>query len=425
MWHTRHETNVLQAAVRITDTSRRAWTLLSVAVRIAKAMGLHHESVQRTPFQTDIRRRLWHQIRFLDIYTSLDRGSEHMITMGSFDTPVPKNTNDSDFNESSTSIPEYEGEFTDMFYSRLAYDASNTTQLLTIPDTKPGGNTWQQRVELAQRFKDNIQQKYLQYCDDNVPFQRFLKKVAGAMTASMFIRAVRPMAKHVASVPPRVDSPYVLQIAISSLKASEDLQRDPETQQWRWMVWVGWHALAIALAGLCSIRDTELAKEAWVHVEQAYARGIRHVADSRNGMLWRPVEKLYKKASAFRDHGVTPPSVSPPTVGAATPKLASFSPSQFGTTIGQPLPPITQTMPGSMPTSGLMNPSMDIGFGPNVLPVGDLDFVNNSDMNWMDFQTILDDLNHPVTGAGDLAMRDMSWPGNVGLNESWMHQNMM
>ena len=136
----------------MTDTSRRAWTLLAVALRIARAMGLHHESVQRTPFQTELRRRLWHQIRFLDIYTSLDRGSEHLITMGSFDTPTPKNCNDSDFNESSTSIPEREGEFTDMFYSCLAYDASYTTQLLTTPDTKPGGNTWQQRVEIAQKF---------------------------------------------------------------------------------------------------------------------------------------------------------------------------------------------------------------------------------------------------------------------------------
>lgn len=399
-----------------------------MAVRIARAMGLHHESVQRTPFQTELRRRLWHQIRFLDMYSSLDRGSEQLIPMNSFDTPIPKNINDKDFNESSTSIPEHEAEFTDMFYSRLAYDASYTTQRLTTPDTKPGGDTWQQRVELAQKFKENCQQKYLQHCDDNIPFQRFLKGVAGAMTGSMFIRAVRPMAKHVSSVPPRVDSPYVLQIAIDSLRASEDLQKDPQTEQWRWMVWVGWHALAIALAGLCSIRDTDLAKEAWVYVEQAYARGSRHIADSRNGMLWRPVEKLYKKASAFRDHGSTPSSVSPPDMklpNATTTALYANSMS-FSTTMPQQIP-ITQSMPGSMPTSGLINGPMDLNFGPSVGPgpMGDLDF-SNSDMSWMDFQTILDDMNN--SGAGEVTMGDIQWPANVPPGQDWdcvLHQNLM
>lgn len=373
-------------------------------------MGLHHESVTRTPFQTELRRRLWHQIRFVDMYTSLDRGSESLVSVGTFDTPKPKNTNDADFDESSTTIPDHEAGFTDMFYSHLAYDATALSQRLTSPDTKPGGDTWQQRVELAQKFKDTVQEKYLKYCDDSIPFQRFLRNVSRAMTASMFIRAVRPMAKHVSSVPPRVDSPYVLKIAMDSLKASEDLQKDPETEQWRWMVWVGWHALAIALAGLCSIRDTELANQAWVYVEQAYARASRHIADSRNGMLWRPVEKLYKKASAFRDHGVTPQSVSPPQSNPSQAPATMMYPDQFSTTMGQP---ITQTMPGSMPTSGLMNPPMDINFATD--PMANFDTAN-VDMNWMDFQQILEDMSNPA----EMNLEEMQWPQNMmSPGEHW------
>lgn len=62
-------------------------------------------------------------------------------------------------------------------------------------------------------------------------------------------------------------------------------------------------ALAVALAGLCSIRNTPLAERAWYYVDKHYERSARYVADSRTGMLWKPVEKLYKKASAFRDAG--------------------------------------------------------------------------------------------------------------------------
>ena len=68
------------------------------------------------------------------------------------------------------------------------------------------------------------------------------------------------------------------------------------------MPWVPWHAISVALAGLCSIRGTEVADEAWSLVDKAMERYGNHVADSRNGMLWKPVEKLYRKAAAFRNN---------------------------------------------------------------------------------------------------------------------------
>lgn len=211
--------------------------MTAVAVRIARAMGLHHEGILRSPFQTEMRRRLWHQSRFLDVYSALDRGSELLITFGSFDTPYPKNTNDAEFDESSTTILDHETGLTDMCYSRMAYDASYHTHRLTIPESK---ETWQQRVELAQKFADTVQEKYIKYVDTSIPFQRMLKNVAGAMTSTMMLRAVRPIQKHGSSSPPRVDSPYVLQLAVNALKAGGDIHKDPDTAQWRWMVWVPW-----------------------------------------------------------------------------------------------------------------------------------------------------------------------------------------
>ena len=192
-------------------------------------MGLHHEGVSRTPFQTELRRRLWHQIRFLDVYSALDRGSELLISLGSFDTPYPKNTNDSEFDESSTTIYDHETGLTDMSYARLAYDASYHTHRLVIPESK---ETWQQRVELAQNFADTVQERYVKYVDTTVPFQRMLKHVTDAMISTMILRAVRPIQKQISGTPPRVDSPYVLQIAVNALKAGENIQKDPETAQW-------------------------------------------------------------------------------------------------------------------------------------------------------------------------------------------------
>ena len=66
------------------------------------------------------------------------------------------------------------------------------------------------------------------------------------------------------------------------------------------LLWVQWHSLAVALAGLCSIRGTALADQAWACVDRVYDLHASNVADTRKGMLWRPIEKLHTMASAFR-----------------------------------------------------------------------------------------------------------------------------
>lgn len=431
---------------------------------MARSIGLDHETVPRSTFMTELRRRLWHYVRFLDIYAALDRGTEILIANGSHDTPLAKNTNDNEFDESSTIIPEHEG-LTDMTYPQLLYDAIYYTYGLTVPRNKNSTEeTWQSRLQVAQNFEEKIRKKYWEYCNRSDPFQRLILNVSRSMVNAMKLRAVRPLHTHATTSPPRVDSPYVLEIAVNNLRASEAIASDSETAQYRWMVWVQWHALAVALAGLCSIRDTKLANEAWVHVEQAYARNIAVVADQRNGMLWRPIEKLYKKATAYRDHGRTlsiskdfspldpqipalansyPPNI--PTQAGMAPsssRAAAAFPSQqqlptatADTTTLQHLSlnttqPQTQSLnhnslpAGSMPTAGVMNSSMDIGsldstmMGTNDMTtsptLANWNDVGNGDMSWMDFERLLEDLANPGQAMG-MGMNNMAGVGDGGM----------
>lgn len=301
----------------MTDPGRRTWTLVSVAVRIARGMDLDNERAGRSPFENEIRRRVWHQLRFLDVYAALDRGTEVLIQPGSYNVPLPNNVNDSEFDESSTFIPNHENGLTDMAFPLLAFGAADMTQRLNTAESVPQGDTWQHRLELAEDFGKKAHDRFARYCDMSIPFHRLIAGVCKSMSASMVLRAVRPIQRHVSSVPPRVDSPYVLQMACDTLSANDNMYQDPEGERWRWLIWVQWHALAVALAGLCSIRGTELAETAWIYTERAYNRYEKYVADTKNGMLWRPIEKLYKKALAFREEGRRESMTSPPTTEAS------------------------------------------------------------------------------------------------------------
>lgn len=364
--------------------------MTALVVRIARAMGLDHESPGRTPFEQELRRRLWHQIRFLDVFTALDRGTVVMIQTQCFDTLLPQNVNDSEFDEFSTSIPCHASGVTDMSFPLLAYEATSITQRLNTPESSPNGDTWQMRLDIAHAFGKRVQDKFLQYCDTSIPFHRLIFSVGKSMSASMILRAVRPMQRHVSSVPPRIDSPYVLQIAVDALRGNETIYEDPDAERWRWLVWVQWHPLAVALAGLCSIRETELASKAWACVDKAYDRHSRHVADTRNGMLWRPIEKLYKKASAFRDAGRR---VSQPMPG---PQIAADMPSTTLPSAYQQPPQQPQMnhhgMPmGSMPLDPILSGPMD--FENNLGDFSGVTPYQPGDMSWLDWERIVDDLS--------------------------------
>ena len=80
--------NLLQTASRSSDHTRRMWTLLAMVVRIATAMNLHREPSKHctyySPFQRELRRRLWWRIRYIDVFSSIDRGSELLIGAESY-----------------------------------------------------------------------------------------------------------------------------------------------------------------------------------------------------------------------------------------------------------------------------------------------------------------------------------------------------
>lgn len=361
-----------------------------------------------------------------------------------------------------------------MAYARLCYEALEGTLLLAIEDNKTTGETWQQRVKFADDFEKTVREKFSTRCDQTDPFQRLILNVSRSMCSTMKLRAVRPIIKSPSSIPPRVDSPLVLKIAVDCMRNSEGIVSDPETAQYRWMVWVQWHPLAVALAGLCSIRDTELANIAWAAVEQAYARNMRVVADTRNGMLWRPIEKLYKKASAFRDHGRTS-SISkdtPPDHDQQIPPLTAkfetmMSPQmstpeslqanqwqqmqqqwqQSQSPTAHPYYNNGTTILSAMPTSGVLSSPMDFNnldsSMMNLMPadmnpalLGSVEpytDIGNGDMSWVDFEKMLNDLSSQTGvgggGSGDVQMSaqqmeplPMTWQQNmpsVPPGEDW------
>lgn len=106
------------------DDSIHCFLLVGNVVRLAMRMGLHRDPSKVgkyiTPFQGEMRRRMWHHLVQIDLLSSYHVGLPGMTQAVESDTQYPSNLRDEDFDENSTDLPEPrpDSEFTPMTYTR-------------------------------------------------------------------------------------------------------------------------------------------------------------------------------------------------------------------------------------------------------------------------------------------------------------------
>lgn len=90
------------------DSEASVWVLVGMIARLAMRMGYHRDSKlfsNITPFQGEMRRRVWSFVRQADLLFSFQVALPAMIRVGDSDTELPRNIYDDEFDEDSPSLP--------------------------------------------------------------------------------------------------------------------------------------------------------------------------------------------------------------------------------------------------------------------------------------------------------------------------------
>lgn len=301
---------MLKICLRCHDDSRLVWTLTSLAIRIAQALDLHRDdsSASISPFNTELRRRLWWQICLLDGRAAEDRGSDPMILEQAYNTMMPSNINDEDIDpDKDSEIVSKEG-YTETTFCLICHEVSVTIrQLNYVP---PGLNTIDHLPSLAEKERlvtechQRLEQNYLQYCDIAIPFSWATVIVTRMIMARMWLVVHKPLQRQGGGVsPPPVDKEKILLTATEVIEYAHLLETEASAFKWRWFfgTWHQWYALALALAELCVQTEGPAVDRAWRAVDSVFDPWAEKVADSRTGMLWRPITKLRNKARHARN----------------------------------------------------------------------------------------------------------------------------
>ncbi|KAL2444480.1 Zn(2)-C6 fungal-type transcription factor mpsB [Exophiala dermatitidis] len=90
------------------DSEASVWVLVGMIARLAMRMGYHRDAKwfpNLSPFQGEMRRRVWTFVRTADLLFSFQVALPPMIRIGDSDTDLPRNIYDDEFDEDSASLP--------------------------------------------------------------------------------------------------------------------------------------------------------------------------------------------------------------------------------------------------------------------------------------------------------------------------------
>ncbi|KAK7743479.1 hypothetical protein SLS53_004013 [Cytospora paraplurivora] len=318
--------------------SRASWAMLALVLRLSQAIGIHRDNDGRafSPYEAEMRRRLWSQIIVLDVRAAQDRGTEPMVRQEEYNTLPPTNLNDSDFGPQTT-VPvsqlAREGP-TDITFCLCTYGCSKlflyihgprsrfskadhettattaTSTTTTTPRSLPQSQINEE--DLVQRIKQLETQFNTPAADQPGNFQSALAASVLRIASLIYWLSIeypwQVRRAATAKQQPRVSRENVLRtaVAIMELQASgpSSAAIGPDEYRERFIWWqdgyVQWHALAVALAELCAQTRGGLVDRAWATVDRVLPGWSDKVADTRKGALWRPIRKLLRRARERR-----------------------------------------------------------------------------------------------------------------------------
>ena len=294
------------------DDTRYVWTLTGLLVRLAQGLGIHRDGQQfgLSPFEIEMRRRLWWQISSLDARASEDQGSDPSIGEQSFDTKFPLNINDEDIDPNMKETPEEHEGVTEMTFDLIRYSMGVTGKRLSyVPPGRGHCQTMNDRlsIEDKEHMIDNLHQylekKYLSHCDMSVPLHWVAATVARLILAKMWLVVHHPFSRSDAGAGlPQETKDRLFRTSLEVIEFSRLLETEKTTLKWGWLfrTYVQWHSIAFVISQLCTRTIGPEVDKAWMVVEGVFDDWGGNVSSNQRGMLWKPLRKLMAKARAER-----------------------------------------------------------------------------------------------------------------------------
>ncbi|KNG81759.1 fungal specific transcription factor [Aspergillus nomiae NRRL 13137] len=280
-------------------------TLIGVAIGTAMKIGLHCDGagLGLSPFEAEMRRRLWWQICTLDVRTAEDHGSEPTILESTFNTELPLNINDTSLEPDMSELPQSQLGKTEMTFTLVRFEGSHFARRVAFSDRFCRTNTYPvmneaQKREAIEQFKELIEKQYLSFCDKEVPLD-FITAASIRLILVKLKLAVCRLRRDQA--PAMLMQTNYRRACEEVLQRAQMLRNYEKGKRWLWLfqTYVEWDSLAYLLLHLCIAPPEEQSDAVWKTIDEIYHHW-KSESDIYHDRRWRLIEKLRYQAVITR-----------------------------------------------------------------------------------------------------------------------------
>ena len=294
--------------VRRVDHSRFCWTLTCLVIRIAQGMGLHRDGSQfdLTPFETEMRRRVWWAILAIDLRSAEEVGTDLCITEASFDTQMPLNINDDDIRPTSTEIPVPCAGRSDSSVAVARYEILTLSRrfMTELADKNSDASSADREKILVDAYH-RVEGRFLKYAiDESDPLYWIAAMVSRIIVAKMCLHIYQ--SKLFTGGQPELPDEVrdrIFVAAVEVVELGQKVNSDPRCHQYRWLfkTYTNWHAIAFNLIELCRRPWSALVERSWQAVATFERDPIDLAKSGNHSAVFLPLRKLYLRARRHRD----------------------------------------------------------------------------------------------------------------------------
>jgi len=313
------ELAVLQAftlfliVVRSVDDSRFCWTLTGLVIRIAQGMGIHRDGSQfdMTPFETEMRRRVWWAILILDLRSAEEIGSDLVITENAFDTKMPTSINDVDICPETKEMPRAREGRSDTAVALGRYEVLLMSRRFIgeLPVKAIQANLAEKERVLMEAY-ERVEQRFInRFVDQNDPLWFLASMIARIIVSKMCLNLYQATVfagndSGVSGVPAQdTIRDRVFIAAIEVVEIGNRLLSDERCRRFRWLfaTYTNWHAIAFNLIELGRRPWSALLERSWEAVRMNDRDPEELAKHSGHAVIFLPLRKLFFRARRHRE----------------------------------------------------------------------------------------------------------------------------
>lgn len=293
--------------VRRHDSPRFTWMMVGLLIRMGQALGLQRDGAHfkhLSPYDVEMRRRVWWLLCVLDVRASEDQGTDYTITRGSFDTRLPLNINDADIEPGSTRTPVEREGLTDMTLPLVQFEFCEVARQMMTQSAKGDAPGIEEQSRLLDGLYQRLDRRYLQYSVEsgNIAYWVIVvitRLVVAKMTLFIYLPVLfSSPSEHLSDT---IKS-KLLVAAIEVAEYNHALNAERACRQWRWIyeTYTHWHAIVYLLLEISRRPLSPIVERAWTALHSQWLIPARSRVDT-NLRIWIPLRKLMSKARKHRD----------------------------------------------------------------------------------------------------------------------------